>query len=90
MEPIKVYSTKELIENLNNALENGYDQLDEDDIAELLLMSDIRPTTNAADSGKAPSKELEYLTCEKCGHQAKYPACAYCGNAIPLPPNYSV
>jgi hypothetical protein len=53
----KKYSTKELIENLSNALKNGYEELGETDIGDLLLMC-VRPTTLAED---------EAWACSMCG-----------------------
>lgn len=70
MEPEKVYSTKELIENLNNALENGYEELGETDIGDLLLMC-VRPTRRAADRAYCDCDDTRVSefddACELCG-----------------------
>jgi hypothetical protein len=42
----KVYLTKDLIERLNNALENGYEELGATDIGDLLLECEIAPESD--------------------------------------------
>jgi hypothetical protein len=49
LEAEKVYKTKELIENLRNALDNGYDELGETDIGELLLVENVSVETAEKD-----------------------------------------